>query len=547
MDISDPSRPSVDDDFTKGEQQPRKFNDIFFGILFYIHLIGMAVLTGVYAPIMFSEVVTQGDYANSDGNGARDLLEDGSGNNTHQHELVTSRVMSWIVGATQQIIISSSTTAQQRALQNEDNYDNGQDQYNGGNANADVSGLNDFDDLLGLLAISAIIAFIISTLALTVMIRYAQGMIKFALGFNIVASLVFTIGALFVSPFAAIMGILMLAFNVYFAYIVWARIPFAACNLATATTAVKANLGLSFVAYTSLISMFCWSAFWMVSAVPTIYVTSGCNAQTNTCEKEANGLLVFLLLVSYYWSFQVIQNIVHVTVAGVVGTWWFVPTEASSFCSRSIGASYFRSLTYSFGSICFGSLLVAVIEALVAMVRNLRENGDGGILLCIAECILSLLRDVIEYFNKWAFTYVGVYGYSFIEAGKNVVTMFKSRGWTTIITDTLAQSVLTLVSVGVGLITGISCLIMAYTHNMVFGNELGASAAAFFVGFITGLVLTSTLLSLVSAAVNTVIVCYADAPSEFKLNHPKLAEDMYSGWSKAWPDDFRYSSPSSIC
>ena len=77
----------------------------------------MAVLAGVYAPIMFSEVVTQGDYANGDGNGARDLSE-------VAHELVTSRVMSWIVGATQQIISSSTTAIQQRALQNEDNYDN---------------------------------------------------------------------------------------------------------------------------------------------------------------------------------------------------------------------------------------------------------------------------------------------------------------------------------------------------------------------------------------------------------------------------------------
>ena len=40
MDISDPSSPSVDGDFTKGEQQPRKFNDIFFGILLNIALDG---------------------------------------------------------------------------------------------------------------------------------------------------------------------------------------------------------------------------------------------------------------------------------------------------------------------------------------------------------------------------------------------------------------------------------------------------------------------------------------------------------------------------
>lgn len=524
MEISDPSRPSPDGDdtWTKGEQQPRKFNDVAFGLLFYLHLIGMVACAGVYAPQMFTNIA---DNMDNDG-GERELLDSSSmsGNN---HGLVTSRLMSWVVGASQQIFggLSSTSLLSNRALEEENDANDG---------------TNDFNDLLLLLSISAIVACVISSLALTVMISHAKGMIMCSLVFNILASLVFMIGAFFVSPFGAIMGIFLVAFNAYFAYVVWGRIPFAACNLATATSAVKANLGLSFVAYSSLITMFCWSAFWLVSAVPTIYITSGCDAQAGACENEANGLVVFLLLVSFYWTYQVIQNTVHVTVAGVVGTWWYVPIEASSFCSRSIGDSYFRSLTYSFGSICLGSLIVAIVESLVTMVRNLRESGDGGsVFLCIAECLLALLRDIIEYFNSWAFTYVGVYGYSFIEAGKNVISLFKSRGWTTIITDTLAQSVLSLVSVGVGLITGITSLIISYTHGMVFGDELGASAAAFFIGFTTGLVLTSTLLSLVSAAVNTVIVCYADAPAEFRVNHPKLSDDMHAGWAAAWPEQFR--------
>ncbi len=529
MEISDPSRPSPngEETWTKGEHQPRKFNDVAFGILFYLHLIGMVACSVVYAPQMFREVANIA--ADGGGEGGRDLLDNSSSMSGNNHGLVTSRLMSWVVGASQQIFGSSfMAPLSNRLLQedeNDDYYENGRD---------------DFDDLLLLMSISGIVACIISSLALTVMIRHARQMIVCALIFNIVAALVFTIGALFVSPFGAITGIFMVFFNAYFAYVVWGRISFAACNLATATSAVKANLGLSFVAYSSLISMFGWSAFWLVSAVPTLYVTSGCDAQAGACEKEANGLIVFTLLISYYWTFQVIQNTVQVTVAGVVGTWWYVPTEASSFCSRSIGDSYTRSLTYSFGSICLGSLIVAVVESLITMTRNLRESGDGGsVFLCIAECILSLLRDIIEYFNRWAFTYVGVYGYSFIEAGKNVTNLFKSRGWTTIITDTLAQSVLTLVSVAVGLITGITCLLFSYTHNMVFGDELGASAAAFFIGFTTGLVMTSTLLSLVSASVNTVIVCYADAPAEFKVNHPKLSDDMQAGWATAWPDQFQ--------
>lgn len=147
---------------------------------------------------------------------------------------------------------------------------------------------------------------------------------------------------------------------------------------------------------------------------------------------------------------------------------------------------------------------------------------------------------VLQYFNMWAFVFVGLYGFPFIQSGKSVMELFKSRGWTTIITDQLAEGALGLVSVAVGLLTGLVALGIAAGRGMVFGDELGASAAAFFIGFITGSVLTSTLLTLVSSAVSTVIVCYAEAPGEFERNHPKLSQDMRSAWRQAWPEEFQY-------
>merc|ERR1711971_119363 len=162
-----------------------------------------------------------------------------------------------------------------------------------------------------------------------------------------------------------------------------------------------------------------WSCLWIVSFGSTVYITSGCNAQ-GECQNEPNNILVFAMLLSYYWTAQVIKNVCHVTVAGTVGTWWFTPIEARSFCSHGVRDSFVRSVTTSFGSICLGSILVAIV------------------------------------------------------------------------------------------------------------------------GFILGVVLTSTLMTLVSSAVNTVIVCHAEAPQEFETNHPKLSGEMRAAWKQAWPRDFSY-------
>ena len=114
-----------------------------------------------------------------------------------------------------------------------------------------------------------------------------------------------------------------------------------------------------------------------------------------------------------------------------------------------------RALTTSFGSICFGSLLVAIIQTLKQLARNAREQGGSmALLACIAECILGCLESLLQYFNKWAFIYVGLYGFSYLESGKKVIELFKARGWDTIIADELISMALTMLSVLCGLISG---------------------------------------------------------------------------------------------
>lgn len=97
----------------------------------------------------------------------------------------------------------------------------------------------------------------------------------------------------------------------------------------------------------------------------------------------------------------ILQNMIHVTTAGVVGTWWFDPAEATSFCSKSVLDSFIRSTTFSFGSICFGSLLVAGIQVLRHLVENARAHGNEGILMCILDCLLECVERLVDYFNKW--------------------------------------------------------------------------------------------------------------------------------------------------
>jgi len=394
-----------------------------------------------------------------------------------------------------------------------------------GDGGGDAAG--SYTGIYTLVGIAVVASIGISSAAIVLMMRYPEAMVKAGLVFS--AILVGAMSLMFVlsgSLFAALMGLFFFGITVCYLTRVWSRIPFAAVNLKTALSAVKSNLGLSVIAYFIMVLAFAWSGFWLAGMADSL--------------SNSSGGIVFLLLVSYYWTYQVFRNTVHVTTAGTVGTWWFVPGEANGCWSTALRDSFCRASTYSFGSICLGSLLVAVVQALRMMARQARQNEDAQLLYCLIECILACIEDIVEYFNKWAYVYVGLYGFGYIEAGRNVIQLFQQKGWTVLITDDLNDRVLLMMSFGVGALTGIiGILVAAADENLLGGFDFdGGSTAlvAFFICFVVGLVFSSILMSVVGSAVDTVIVCYAESPAEFEANHPGLSGEMRSAWMQAWPE-----------
>jgi len=412
--------------------------------------------------------------------------------------------------------------------------------------------------------VAGVFSLLFSALSLAVMSCCPKLLIQISLLFSLVLSGLMVGYCFYLGQIAAAcFSMLFFALSLCYAYCVWRRIPFAAANLATGLTAVKTNAGVVVVAYLVVIVSYAYAVLWMV-ALAGVYDKEGlCETSSSggeggtggtsggtTTDADGNAVVCqanlawgyyFLLLLAIFWTQQVFQNTIHVTIAGVVSTWWFSPSEASSCCSSAIRDSFVRATTTSFGSICFGSLLVALVQTVRAMVQNARNNSEGGMafLLCIVECLIRCVEDLLEYFNKFAYIYVGMYGYSYLEAGKNVMTLFGQKGWSIIISDNLISNVLFLFSLIVGLLTGGVGLLMHEIEPSWFDlgadDENVAMGTAFGLCFLIGIVISVTTLSVVDSSVNTVLVCFAEAPAEFEENHPELSSQMRSAWREVYP------------
>ena len=392
--------------------------------------------------------------------------------------------------------------------------------------------------------LSGAFAVATSALALLLMMAISRRLVQVALMFSIGMSFAWGTIGIGLSPksFVPISGIVALALSIGYFFVVYDRIPFATANLRTALSGIRANLGLVGVT-------FCFQAIAL--AVSIYYAFAGVGLYDAILFGDLNlsgwiKVLAFLGIgVAYYWTYQVLCHVVQVTVAGVIGSWWFKPeTEATSPCSKEIISSFQRSTVLSFGSVCFGSLFVGVVQVIRQFVEPMRPNRDETVfmclhecLVCFQECLVSCIDGLAESFNPWAFTYVGLYGYGFLEAGHLATELFRRRGWSMIVTDDLIPNVLYILSLVIGGVTGLFAVLVEVlgNYNFVAMPQSSSSLVAFLTGLVIGLIVSSVLFGLIVSSVNTIIVLFAGSPVEFDRNHHELSHEMRSSWREVWP------------
>jgi Plasma-membrane choline transporter len=137
--------------------------------------------------------------------------------------------------------------------------------------------------------------------------------------------------------------------------------------------------------------------------------------------------------------------------------------------------------------------------------------------------------------------YIGLYGYDYLTAGRNVMELFRARGWTTLINDDLVTRVLLLLNIVIGILTGCVALMLSnhYTNWLIeFNGTSIGPLLAFIIPFIIGVSISTIIMGVVASAVDTVMVAFCEAPLEFERNHPGLHRQMITSYSLIYPEEF---------
>ncbi|KAI9201836.1 plasma-membrane choline transporter-domain-containing protein, partial [Polychytrium aggregatum] len=394
--------------------------------------------------------------------------------------------------------------------------------------------------LLYPLAVVIVAALVFAMAFFYLMRSYPRQMIKVA--YWVSAAYLILFGIFLLGVRSWIFGGLMILLGLLYALAYRAmlfKVPFATVMLQLTTSISRQFPATQWIGFLATLLTLAFQIVWYIALLGLFNVFYSNSAQP--------GATVWVILVFMgkffflYWTQEVVKNTVHVTIAGLYATVYFTGTstgDALAFhvpVSNPTLKSARRALTTSFGSICFGSLLIAIIQTLRFLARMAQNESarEGNWLLCLLacclNCILACLEDMLNYFNHYAFTQVAIYGKDYCTAGKDTWNLFLNRGIEAIINDNLIDNVILMGGISAGFIGALVGFLVVFLDSLV-ASTVESYLLYCIIGFVLSFSCFMSMLRVITSGVSTTFVCLAEDPGTMERLKPELFQIMAETW-----------------
>jgi hypothetical protein len=366
----------------------------------------------------------------------------------------------------------------------------------------------DYQNVISIFSIAGFYAAVTSYLGFALMLSVARSMIPIVLIFTILSSLCWGIFGLAFFPNSIItfLGWSLFGLSSGYAAVAWKRIPFCSINLYTAISALRDTSGILFVGMGSLVVTFIWLAIWLVALIGIFNSSnvkeckqSQMDCHTHIVLEQGCYLELAILAVSLVWTCLVLKNIVRATISGSCGAWWFGVHGNPQLCFDSIVWNHVvKSCTTSLGSICLGSFLELPMQIMLIFGQliccssfDLCEVEEPSSQNSESEDIrrvpfMQWLTELVQCCNRWSYTYIGIYSYSFFHGGKKAFQLFRARGWMPIARESLVESTLLMASVVIGGTCGLFAVLVEEVDGYTFTSFHQPIMTTFVIGTTTG-------------------------------------------------------------
>ena len=271
---------------------------------------------------------------------------------------------------------------------------------------------------------------------------------------------------------------------------------------------------------------------------------------TDCCAWQVDAWVPFyttLATISLIWVTSTCLETRLYVIGGTMCQWYFAPAGTTQF-SGLVGDSLKNALGPSFGTICFGSFVLTMVELAKQAAERMRRDEDnrGNILVCLVVTCLECVYAIIEYISKFATLQAAMTGAAFCDAAASVSDLlsrnFLAAYGTYAFPGMILQGTAFILAGGFGVTTWL----LSYATFVVSATS-NAGLYAILVGVLSGLVAFVVLMFFVMIMLNVVdavFLCYAMDKDSNMVHHAEFHQVFEEVNQKAAPAGAVVQNPS---
>lgn len=255
-----------------------------------------------------------------------------------------------------------------------------------------------------------------------------------------------------------------------------------------------------------------WTIYviYLASSGDLVVVNNGIYSYRQFQYDDTTKYTFLYLLFCWFWTSQFIVALGQLVVALAVVAWYFNKNKASVGNHTFLWALR-TSLRYHLGTIAFGSLIIAIIQTIRAVIAYFQKQAKDShnkllqwILACL-QCCMWCLEKIMKFINKNAYIQTAIYSYSFCKASRSAFFLLLRNVLRVSAVNMISSFVLFIGKILVPIVTTfILYLVLAYNSSL----DMTSIMSPLVITFILAYFVSSMFNEIFGMAIETVLCCY---------------------------------------
>ncbi|XP_045462807.1 choline transporter-like protein 1 [Harmonia axyridis] len=185
----------------------------------------------------------------------------------------------------------------------------------------------------------------------------------------------------------------------------------------------------------------------------------------NHLEYDFDGAMIFTFILNIFiflWIAYFMCGAQYMIISGAVSSWFF--TRDKNYLDRPLRTSFMVFVKYHLGTVFLGSLIIAIVTFIKAILRALSSNNRTR---WIVECCCNEIIAFLRLFSKNAYIQTAMHGQPFFKSGGRAVSLLVSNVENVIAINSLGDYVLIMAQILIIVINGFLSNLIAQAS----GNE----------------------------------------------------------------------------